>query len=60
VVFDGMPDDSRRYLFQDASLVKGRAHPVPQTYLSKALAEALAGQTITPSPIKHDGCIIAW
>jgi hypothetical protein len=60
VVFHGMPDDSRRYLFHEISATDKKSHPVPETYLSKALAEAFAGKPITQPPIKDEGCIVAW
>ena len=60
VVFHGMPDDSRRYLFHEISATDRKSHPVPETYLSKALAEAFAGKPITQPPIKDEGCIVAW
>ena len=60
VVFQGMPDDSRRYLFHEISASDRKSHPVPETYLSKALAEAFAGKPITQPPIKDEGCIVAW
>lgn len=53
VVFSGMPDDSRRYL---GNPKRG----VAQTYLARALAEALAGQPITQPKTENQGCIIAW
>ncbi|MEO7718299.1 MAG: redoxin domain-containing protein [Capsulimonas sp.] len=54
IVFSGMPDDSRRYL-------AGAGKPgVTQTYLSDALAQALAGKPITQPKTENQGCIISW
>lgn len=60
VVFHGMPDDSRRYLFHEISTTDRKSRPLPDTYLSKALAQAFAGKPITQPPIKDEGCIVAW
>jgi peroxiredoxin len=56
VVFHGMPDDSRRFLFTPGPHGQHVAH----TYLSVALAEALAGNPVTNSPLPEAGCIVAW
>ena len=56
VVFAGMPDDSRRYLFQPGPAGKRVEH----TYLSVALAQALSGRPVTPAPLPEAGCIVAW
>ncbi len=60
IVFQGMPDDSRRFLYQLMNPTPKKPLPVPQTFLAKALAEGLSGRPITPTPIKESGCIIAW
>jgi len=60
VVFAGMPDDSRRFTLGEVKLVRGKPAPAPESYLSRALAQALTGKTVTASPIKYDGCLIAW
>lgn len=54
VVFSGIPDDSRRYKAD-----VGR-WGVSKTYLSQAIAQALAGQPVTVPVVKDQGCIIAW
>jgi hypothetical protein len=54
VVFSGVPDDSRRYL--DTTGKSG----VTRSYLGRALAEALAGKTVSQPQVKDQGCIIAW
>jgi peroxiredoxin len=54
IVFRGMPDDSRRFLFSNGPV------KVRHTYLSVALAEALAGKPVTNSPLKEAGCVVAW
>lgn len=56
VVFAGMPDDSRRFLWRPGPQGQRVAH----TYLSVALAEALSGRPVTPPPPPEAGCIIAW
>jgi peroxiredoxin len=56
VVFHGMPDDSRRFLFTPGPHGQHVAH----TYLSVALAEALASNPVTNSPLPEAGCIVAW
>jgi peroxiredoxin len=56
VVFRGMPDDSRRFLFRPGP----NGERVTHTYLSVALAQALAGKTVTNSPLPEAGCIVAW
>lgn len=54
VIFAGVPDDSRRYLSRT-----GRSG-VTQTYLSHAIAQALAGRPVTAPQVKDQGCIIPW
>jgi hypothetical protein len=56
VVFHGMPDDSRRFLFTPGPHGQRVAH----TYLSVALSEALSGNPVTNSPLPEAGCIVAW
>ena len=58
VVFDGMPDDSRRFIYDVDALSGHRS--VPDCYLSRALSEGLAGKAITEQPPKEAGCAIAW
>ena len=60
VVFDGMPDDSRRFLYQTDVPKRGKKGQVPESYLAKALAQALAGKAVTETPLKEAGCSIAW
>jgi peroxiredoxin len=60
VVFSGMPDDSRRFLFRAAALKPGKKGQVPESYLAKALAQAMAGKPVTETPLKEAGCSIAW
>jgi hypothetical protein len=60
VVFDGMPDDSRRFLFNPPTPVKGKPDVVPSSYLATALAEGLAGKAVTETPLKEAGCSIDW
>jgi hypothetical protein len=56
VVFVGMPADPTQHLFDIAATPK-----VPsRSYLSVALAEAMAGKPITPSPLRSAGCVVAW
>lgn len=54
VVFSGIPDDSRRYQARTGQW------GVTKSYLSEAIAQALAGQPVTVSRVKDQGCIIAW
>jgi len=54
VVFAGMADDSRRYL-KDA-----KPGGVKHTFLSEALAEALAGKQVSHPTNQLEGCIVAW
>lgn len=56
VVFHGMPDDSGRFLFQPGPNNCRVAH----TYLSVALAEAMAGKPVTNSLLPEAGCMVAW
>ena len=56
VVFRGMPDDSRRFLTAPGPDGRRVAH----TYLSVALAQALAGRPVTASPLPEAGCIVSW
>ena len=60
VVFDGMPDDSRRFLYPTDVPKRGKKGQVPESYLAKALAEGLAGKAVTETPLKEAGCSIAW
>lgn len=52
VVFSGMPDDSRRYLGDPS-------RGVAQTYLARALSQALAGRPVSPPDIDNQGCVIS-
>jgi peroxiredoxin len=54
VVFSGMPDDSRRYLYKTGK------HGVTESYLGQALIQAFAGKPITQPHTENQGCIIAW
>jgi hypothetical protein len=54
IVFAGMPDDSRRYI------KLSKPGGVKHTYLSQALAQALAGKPVTTPTTEQEGCIIAW
>jgi len=54
IAFSGMPDDSRRYLLQTGK------HGYTKTYLSTALAQALADKPVAPSHTELQGCIVAW
>jgi hypothetical protein len=60
IVFSGMPDDSRRFLFKTAAFNQGKKGQVPESYLAKALAQAMAGKAVTETPLKEAGCSIAW
>jgi peroxiredoxin len=60
IVFRGMPDDSRRFLFRAAAFKPGKKGQVPESYLAKALAQAMAGKPVTETPLKEAGCSIAW
>jgi hypothetical protein len=60
VVFNGMPDDSRRFLFTPNTPKNGNKGQVPESYLAKALAQAMAGKAVTETPLKEAGCSIAW
>ena len=54
VVYSGMPDDSKRYLLSTGK------RGVTDSYLAKAIAQALAGKRISPSHTQLEGCIISW
>lgn len=54
IVYSGMPDDSKRYL-----LGTGK-HGVTNTYLARALDEALSGKPISHPRSELEGCIVAW
>jgi hypothetical protein len=60
IVFDGMPDDSRRFLFDPPKAKPGKPAQVPNSFLAKALAHGLAGKAVTETPLKEAGCSIAW
>jgi hypothetical protein len=55
VVFVGMPADPTQHLFDIAATPK----VPPRTYLSVALAEAMAGTPITQSTLRSAGCVVA-
>jgi len=54
VVFAGIPDDSRRYQARTGTW------GVSQSYLARAIKEALSGKHVTTPRVKDEGCIIAW
>jgi len=60
IVFDGMADDSRRFLFDPPAQIKGKPPVVPSSYLATALAEALSGKPVNETPLKEAGCSIDW
>jgi hypothetical protein len=60
VVFDGMPDDTRRFLYDPPKAKPGKPAPVPDSFLAKALAQGLAGKAVTETPLREAGCSIAW
>ena len=54
IVYSGMPDDSKRYLLSTGK------RGVTDSYLAKAIAQALAGKPISTPHTELQGCIIAW
>jgi len=54
IVFDGIPDDSRRY--QARTGTWGVTH----SYLAQAIAQALIGKPVSVPRVRDEGCIIAW
>jgi peroxiredoxin len=60
IVFDGMPDDSRRFIWDPPKPQSGKPVPVPSSYLAVALAQGLSGKPVTETPLKQAGCSISW
>jgi peroxiredoxin len=54
VLFNGVPDDSRRYLYRTGK------SGASQSYLAEALVQALAGKPVTRPQVRDQGCIIGY
>jgi hypothetical protein len=60
VVFDGMPNDARRFLFDPPKAKPRKPVQVPDSWLAKALWQGLSGKAVTETPLKEADCSIAW
>ena len=52
--YSGMPDDSKRFLLDTGD------YGITKSYLARAMAQALAGKTVTLPRTENEGCSIAW